>query len=511
MSIIVNTGFHIGSATPIDDRLVLTKGQMLNINENLYPDVYMCVCKDDGQLYVYDRSAEISDETGKFRKVADSAIELTKEEYDQLSDEEKNNGTTYYITDVEIEGGTSTGGAEKTYYVNTGRFVMDGLNINATITEISKPNFRGLSSYNGKIVACFTDRIELYSSMETFEAGTPEKTKSLSNIEFNGAAGTITPSQLGGIGTYTICGADYYNPDDINGFTSILVLADGQAYAYTNVINEDFFSISRPSMHSKTLGDGDTYNFLKDGALYQLNVRTLEDGYVQTSLVTYRSPVAGFGNEYTDDISICYTGYSDEYCITGANQVQVSKNVFIVKGTDENGKIIVGYLNGYHEKIMWENVDYQYTTHACVFDNKLVYTSLFDGSEPDRHFKYIDGVNFLPMLMDSEANSICLYNSARAPHYTIGDVTAMVSTENYMLIRFAGEVNKTLIFDKNLNYTPCNLDFNDFDNIIETSDGLYLIRNDVISKIPFEKTEVDLQTALAMVTAGQDYGDTKKY
>lgn len=105
MSIKINTGFDVGSAAPIDSRLVLSKEQMLAVNDNVYPQVYSCVCSDDRQLYIYDKDAEISAETGKFRKAADSAIELTKEEYDQLSDEEKNNGTTYYITDGEIEGG----------------------------------------------------------------------------------------------------------------------------------------------------------------------------------------------------------------------------------------------------------------------------------------------------------------------------------------------------------------------------------------------------------------------
>lgn len=105
MSIIVNTGFHIGSATPIDDRLVLTKEQMLNIDENLYPDVYMCVCKDDGMLYTFQKDNELNGETGKFRVATGDSFNTwtgTKSEYEAVSDTLEI-GTIVTITDDNVD------------------------------------------------------------------------------------------------------------------------------------------------------------------------------------------------------------------------------------------------------------------------------------------------------------------------------------------------------------------------------------------------------------------------
>lgn len=82
MAINLGGGFHIGSKQPIDDRLVMTKAQMLNINENTFPDVYMCICNDDGAIYTFNINNESNDETGKFRIIEGSADCYTKAEID---------------------------------------------------------------------------------------------------------------------------------------------------------------------------------------------------------------------------------------------------------------------------------------------------------------------------------------------------------------------------------------------------------------------------------------------
>ena len=69
MAINTASGFQVGSSDAIDSRLVLTKNEMLTINENVYPQVYMCVCKDDGLLYVFSKSNAVDGQTGKFRVV----------------------------------------------------------------------------------------------------------------------------------------------------------------------------------------------------------------------------------------------------------------------------------------------------------------------------------------------------------------------------------------------------------------------------------------------------------
>ena len=66
MAINLGGGFHIGSKQPIDDRLIMSKAEMLNVNENIYPDVYMCVCSDDDNLYVFNVNNTPNSETGKF-------------------------------------------------------------------------------------------------------------------------------------------------------------------------------------------------------------------------------------------------------------------------------------------------------------------------------------------------------------------------------------------------------------------------------------------------------------
>ena len=67
MAINLGGGFHIGSKQPIDDRLIMTKDEMLNVNENTFPDVYMCVCSDDGAIYTFNVNNTANDTTGKFR------------------------------------------------------------------------------------------------------------------------------------------------------------------------------------------------------------------------------------------------------------------------------------------------------------------------------------------------------------------------------------------------------------------------------------------------------------
>lgn len=67
----IEVGFQFvrKSANPIDATLVLTKAQMVSIDDNLMPEVYFAACKDDKKLYIYDKSATPSTETGKFKKL----------------------------------------------------------------------------------------------------------------------------------------------------------------------------------------------------------------------------------------------------------------------------------------------------------------------------------------------------------------------------------------------------------------------------------------------------------
>ena len=63
-------GFKINNPEAVDSRLILSKSEMLNVNSVLMPSVYFAVCKDDSNLYIYNASNEVDEETGRFRLYA---------------------------------------------------------------------------------------------------------------------------------------------------------------------------------------------------------------------------------------------------------------------------------------------------------------------------------------------------------------------------------------------------------------------------------------------------------
>ena len=46
-------GFELKTREAIDNRLVLSKLEMLNINDNQMPEKYFAICTDDGYLYIF--------------------------------------------------------------------------------------------------------------------------------------------------------------------------------------------------------------------------------------------------------------------------------------------------------------------------------------------------------------------------------------------------------------------------------------------------------------------------
>lgn len=59
-------GFELLTREAVDNRLVLSKAEMLSVNDNQMPDTYFAVCSDDKKLYVYNKDSNPSKETGKF-------------------------------------------------------------------------------------------------------------------------------------------------------------------------------------------------------------------------------------------------------------------------------------------------------------------------------------------------------------------------------------------------------------------------------------------------------------
>ena len=72
---LVNKPFLYQLAAPVDTRLVLTKKEMREINDNYLPDTYFALCKDDGHFYLYNKKTEPNEETGKFTLITDMFTE----------------------------------------------------------------------------------------------------------------------------------------------------------------------------------------------------------------------------------------------------------------------------------------------------------------------------------------------------------------------------------------------------------------------------------------------------
>ena len=65
----INDGFSVGAPVALDKRQVLTFEQMVAMNDNVMPEVYSAVSKDDGCIYLYNKENEADPVTGKFRKL----------------------------------------------------------------------------------------------------------------------------------------------------------------------------------------------------------------------------------------------------------------------------------------------------------------------------------------------------------------------------------------------------------------------------------------------------------
>lgn len=67
MALNIAAPFKRGGAFPIDEDLVLTKAQMKAVNDNVMPDIYIALCPDDGNIYLYKKNNTVDPDTGKYR------------------------------------------------------------------------------------------------------------------------------------------------------------------------------------------------------------------------------------------------------------------------------------------------------------------------------------------------------------------------------------------------------------------------------------------------------------
>ena len=166
MGIKINASFDVMSPVPLDSRTVLSKAEMLVIDDNCMPDTYFAVCSDDNAMYIYTKLNVSNDDTGKFRKMTsdgsgeielndvytkgevNNLVETTKTEITTLIDDNKSEITTL-IEDVKYRGPVSPESTTKISLDSTidssiykkGESISDAmfsLNITKGIPDITK-------------------------------------------------------------------------------------------------------------------------------------------------------------------------------------------------------------------------------------------------------------------------------------------------------------------------------------------------------------------------------------
>ena len=77
-------GFKVMTRDAVDNRILLSKSEMRTINDSQMPEKYFAICKDDGKLYLYDKSRVVAatlaegdtdESTGKFTMFSAGTIE----------------------------------------------------------------------------------------------------------------------------------------------------------------------------------------------------------------------------------------------------------------------------------------------------------------------------------------------------------------------------------------------------------------------------------------------------
>lgn len=99
MAIKLPQGLNITSTDPVDIRILLTKDEMRDIPDATMPSVYLALCKEDGKLYLYNKTNDVNTPTGRFRLYSgggitpeELALELPSALKKTLEDQEEDSG-----------------------------------------------------------------------------------------------------------------------------------------------------------------------------------------------------------------------------------------------------------------------------------------------------------------------------------------------------------------------------------------------------------------------------------
>lgn len=67
----VTRPFLLQKNFPVDTRLVLSKQEMLEMDDTGMPNTYFALCKDEGHFYLYNKNSEPNEVTGKFTPITE--------------------------------------------------------------------------------------------------------------------------------------------------------------------------------------------------------------------------------------------------------------------------------------------------------------------------------------------------------------------------------------------------------------------------------------------------------
>ena len=301
MGLNIAAPFKRQGAFPIDEDLVKSKAEMLIVDDNTMPDAYFCVCTDDGKLYLYDKSNTFDSETGKYRVFEGGNavdVELTKAQYDALSEAEKMNGTNYFITDWNAGGGGSGGTAEVTIIDPNTTYTK-----NQMVALLNKPPLyikrsgwldaiTGYSFYQegeDGYFYIYTDiGVNKITYSWTYDVYAPDQPMTYTNSSSQKTAADITVSAHGKIANGRVQQGDRHiafssNNGEHKGLTSLY---------YTDITSSGSYTVKVETMQT----DFQAANIMKKGAVI---ISTMQAGAFSTTPVILDELAFASGEDYT--------------------------------------------------------------------------------------------------------------------------------------------------------------------------------------------------------------------
>lgn len=133
MAINLPSGLNITTNEAVDSRILLTKEQMKNIADAKMPDKYFCICLDDSNLYIYNKSATPNEVTGKFTSLS---IDLNSTEIQSKIAEIVQAGINDGSVEIKPASAESVGGVKSSPDKNSVTVNEDGtMNVNSIGVE----------------------------------------------------------------------------------------------------------------------------------------------------------------------------------------------------------------------------------------------------------------------------------------------------------------------------------------------------------------------------------------